>query len=124
MTARSTYPIREGFFLDANTKIETSVKDLGIDLKNVKTIRIIVVDANVNYDGDLAYIRLYDDDEGLFYTITSDDLRNNSDANGVYIAHVRGALIERARNVYYQLDNNQTTINNFSIYIDAVENVA
>jgi hypothetical protein len=124
MTARSTYPIREGFFFDANTKIETSVKDLGVELKNVKTIRIIVVGAEVNYDGDLAYIRLYDDNSGLFYTITSDDLRQNSDANGVYIAHLRGALLDQGRYVYYQLDNNDTTIDSFSIYIDAVENVA
>ena len=123
MGARSTYPIREGFFLDANSKIETSVKDLGIDFANVKTLRIIVVGADVDYDGDLAYIRLYDDNEGLFYTITSDDLRNNSDDNGVYIAHLRGALIDSARYVYYQYTPGDTTISDFSVYIDAVENV-
>lgn len=125
MGARATYPIREGFFLDANTKIETFTKDLGVNLGNIKTVRIIVLDANVSYDGDLAYIRLYDNDsEEVIYTITSDDLRLRSDANGVYITHVRGALLGNARNVYYGLDNNDTTISNFSIYIDAVENVA
>jgi hypothetical protein len=134
MTARSTYPICEGFFLDANTKIETSSKDLGVDLGNIKTIRIIVLDADVTEatgSGTNATIRLYDNDtESYFYTITSADLAQNSDANGVYLAHVRGALFEGIHNVGYTYTPGQANgntagaITGFSVYIDAVENVA
>jgi len=128
MGARATYPIREGFFLDANTKIETSAKDLGIDLGNIKTVRFIVLDATVSgNDGTPATIELQDvDAEETFYTITSDDLLNGTDSNGVYLAHVRGALFEGVRNVQYTYtagDDNYV-ITGFSVYVDAVENVA
>jgi len=134
MGARATYPIREGFYLDANTKIETTAKDLGVDLGNIKTIRFIVLDATVVQKagaGTDAKIDLKDASNGdaVFYTITSSDLAN-VDSNGVYLAHVRGALFEGIRNVKYTYTAGTAgggtagAISGFSVYIDAVENVA
>lgn len=134
MGARATYPIREGFFLDANTKIETTTKNLGVDLGNIKTVRIIILDATVVQAagaGTAAKIELKDtsDSDKVFYTITSADLANVDD-NGVYLAHVRGALFEGIRNVKYTYTAGTAgggtagAITGFSVYIDAVENVA
>lgn len=134
MGARATYPIREGFFLDANTKLATTTKDLGVDLGTIKTIRIVVLDATVTQaagGGTNATIELEDTDNGdaVFYTITSADLAN-ADDNGVYLAHVRGALFEGIRNVKYTYTAGTAgggtagAISGFSVYIDAVENVA
>ncbi len=131
MTARADYGIREGFYLDANTKIETTAKDLGLDLGTVKTIRVIVLDANVTQavGGTDAKIEFKDADEAneVFYTITSADLAN-TDENGVYLDHVRGALWEGRRNVFYSYEGGEGgepsgAITGFSIYLDAVENV-
>jgi hypothetical protein len=131
MTARATYPIRENFSLDNNTKIETTAKDLGVDLGNIKTIRVIVLDATVVQaagGGTDATIELQDADnsDAVFYTITSADLAN-VDANGVYLAHVRGALWEGISNVKYTYTAGTANagtagaISGFSVYIDAVE---
>lgn len=134
MGARATSSIREGFFLDANTKIETTTKNLGVDLGNIKTVRIIVLDATVTQAagaGTVAKIELKNtsDSDKVFYTITSADLANLDD-NGVYLAHVRGALFEGIRNVKYTYTAGTAgggtagAITGFSVYIDAVENVA
>lgn len=131
MTARATYPIREAFSLDANTKIETTAKDLGLDLGTIKTIRLIVLDATVVQKagaGTDATIQLKDADnsDAVFYTITSSDLANVDD-NGVYIAHIRGALWEGIRNVKYTYTAGTAgggtagAITGFSVYVDAVE---
>lgn len=131
MTARASYPIREAFQLDNNTKIETTAKDLGVDLGNIKTIRVIVLDATVTQAagaGTAAKIELKDADnsDAVFYTITSGDLAN-VDANGVYLAHVRGALWEGISNVKYTYTAGTAgggtagAISGFSVYIDAVE---
>lgn len=136
MGARATSSIREGFFLDANTKIETTTKNLGVDLGNIKTVRIIVLDATVTQAagaGTVAKIELKDtsNSDKVFYTITSADLASaNLDDNGVYLAHVRGALFEGIRNVKYTYTAGTAgggtagAITGFSVYIDAVENVA
>lgn len=133
MTARATYPIRESFSLDQNTKIETTAKDLGLDLGTIKTIRLIVLDAAVTQkagNGTDAKIELKDADDGdaIFYTITSADLAaGNLDANGVYIAHIRGALWEGIRNVKYTYTAGSAgtgtagAITGFSVYVDSVE---
>lgn len=133
MTARATYPIREAFNLDNNTKIETTSKNMGLDLGTIKTIRLVVVDATVIQaagNGTAAKIELKDTDnsDAVFYTITSADLAAaNLDGNGVYIAHVRGALWEGIRNVKYTYTagtaNTGTAgaITGFSVYIDSVE---
>ena len=131
MGARSTYPIREAFFLDNNTKIETTANDVGLDLATVKPVRLVVLDATVTQKagaGTNATIQLKDADnaDAVFFTITSADLAN-VDANGVYIDHVRGALWEGIRNVKYTYTagtaNGGTAgaITGFSVYLDAVE---
>jgi hypothetical protein len=133
MGARATYSNCEGFFLDANTKIETTAKDLGVDLGTIKTIRFIVLDATVVQkagNGTAAKIELKDagDGDAVFYTITSSDLAN-VDENGVYLAHVRGALFEGIRNVKYTYTAGSAgtgtagAITGFSVYVDSVENI-
>ena len=134
MGARATFGIREGFYLDNNTKIETTAKDIGVDLGSIKTIRFIVLDATVVQKagaGTDAKIELKNASKGdaVFYTITSSDLANVDD-NGVYLAHVRGALFEGIRNVKYTYTAGTAgggtagAISGFSVYIDGVENVA
>jgi hypothetical protein len=131
MGARADYGRREGFFLDANTKLETTAKDLGTDLGRIKTIRVVVLDATVvqTVGGSDAEIQFKDADDGnaVFFTVTSSELAN-SDENGVYIDHVRGALWEGRRNVFYNYVGGEggtpdASITGFSVYLDAVENV-
>jgi hypothetical protein len=133
MGARADYGRREGFFLDANTKLTTSAKDVGLDLGSIKTVRVIVLDATVvqavgaGTDATIQF-KDADDSNAVFYSITSADLAN-VDENGVYLEHVRGALWEGRRNVFYTYvagtANGGTAgaITGFSVYLDAVENV-
>jgi hypothetical protein len=131
MGARATFPIREAFYLDKNAKIETTAKDVGVDLGTVKTIRVVVLDATVVQAlgaGTDAKIELKDADDSdrVFHTITSSDLAN-LDANGVYLDHVRGALWEGIRNVKYTYTagvaggGTAGSITGFSVYLDSVE---
>jgi hypothetical protein len=135
MGARATYPIREAFHLDLNTKIESgdaNAKDMGLDLGTIKTIRVIVLGATVTQAADggtAAKIEFKDKDDSdkVFYTLTSADLASR-DANGVFLDHVRGKLWEGRRNVYYTYtvgtaSSGQTAgaITGFSVYLDAVE---
>lgn len=132
MGARADYALREGFFLDANTKLETTAKDVGLDLGTIKTIRVVVLDATVvqGVGGTDAKIEFKDADESneVFYTITATDLAG-VDQNGVYLDHVRGKLWEGRRNVFYAYEAGEggepsASITGFSVYLDAVENVA
>ncbi|MFZ9326297.1 MAG: hypothetical protein ACO24H_02410 [Polynucleobacter sp.] len=131
MGARSTYPIREAFSLDENTKVTTVAKDMGLDLGTIKTIRVVVLDATVVQAagaGTDATIEFQDADaaDEVFYTITSSDLAD-LDANGVYIDHVRGALWEGRRNIKMAYTagvaggGTAGAISGFSVYLDAVE---
>jgi hypothetical protein len=134
MTARADYSRREGFSLDENCKLGTAAKDIGLDLGTIRTIRVIVLDATVVQaagGGTDAKIELKDadDSDAVFYTITSADLAD-ADENGVYIAHLRGALFEGIRNIKatYTVgtaSSGQTAgqITGYSVYLDAVENV-
>jgi hypothetical protein len=136
MTARATYPIREAFFLDKNTKIESgsgNAKDVGLDLGTVKTIRVVVLGADVTAPGGSGTdakieFKDADDSDAVFYTVTGAELTAGSDANGVYLDHVRGKLWEGRRNIYYTLTsgggsapNLNGIIANFSVYLDSVE---
>jgi len=131
MGARATYPIREAFSLDENTKVTTVAKDMGLDLGTIKTIRVVVLDATVVQAagaGTDATIEFQDADaaDEVFYTITSSDLAD-LDANGVYIDHVRGALWEGRRNIKMAYTagvaggGTAGAISGFSVYLDAVE---
>ena len=94
MAARSSglFP-REGFNLDAELEITTSPTAAAVTLANAKTIRVIVIglsggDATVTLGGQEVVIT------------EAGDL----DANGVGIAHIRGALCDDAANeVSYSL---------------------
>ena len=94
MAARSTgiFP-REGFSLDAELEIPvTTPAPAAVTLANAKTIRVIVIglsggDATVTLGGQQIVIA------------EATDL----DANGVGIAHVRGALCDADNNVVYTL---------------------
>ena len=93
MAARSTgiFP-REGFNLDAELEITTTPTAAAVTLANAKTIRIIVVglsggDCTVVIGGQTVVIA------------EATDL----DANGVGIAHIRGALCDANNNVVYTL---------------------
>lgn len=134
MGARATYSRREGFQLDANTKLETSNKTLGVDLGNIRTVRIIVLDATVTAptgNGTHGKIELRNagNSNAVFYTIGGAELAANADENGVYIAHVRGALLEGISNVNYLYTAGSAgtgtagTITGFAVYLDAVENI-
>ena len=134
MGARATYSHREGFFLDANTKLEASDKDLGLDLGSIRTVRVIVLDATVtaptgNGTHGKIELRDADDSDAVFYTIGGAELAANADDNGVYLAYIRGALLEGIRNVNYAYTAGSAgtgtagTITGFSIYLDSVENV-
>ena len=134
MGARATYGNREGFFLDENTKLTTTARNVGHDLGTIKTIRVLVLDATVTQAagaGTAAKIEFKDADasNAVFFTITSADLAN-LDGNGVYIDHVRGALWKGRHNVFYTYTAGTAgggtagAITGFSVYLDAVENVA
>ena len=93
MAARSSgiFP-REGFNLDNECEITTSPVAAATTLAHAKTIRVIVIglaggDATVTVGGQ----------EVLIAEAT--DL----DANGVGIAHIRGALCDADNNVSYSL---------------------
>lgn len=130
MGARATYPIREAFHLDDNTKIETTAKDVGLDLGTVKTIRVVVLGSTVvapTGNGTHARIEIRDADNNVYLTIGGAALGANEDANGVYIEHVRGALWEGLREVKYTIvagsagTGTAGTIAIDSLYIDTVE---
>ena len=134
MGARATYYSREGFAPDKNCQLAATAKDLGVDLSTIKTIRVVVVDATVVQAvgaGTAATLVLqYGDSNTPFYTITSADLAN-VDENGVYLAHLRGALLPsgvRSVRVIYTAGTagggTAGTITGYTVYIDAVENVA
>lgn len=92
MTARSSgiFP-REGFNLDNETQITASSEAAAVELKNAKTIRVIVM-GTITGDGTVAVTL-----GGETVTFGSDDL----DISGVAIAHVRGALCDADNNVQY-----------------------
>ena len=98
MAARSTglFP-REGFNLDAELEITTSSVTAAVTLKHAKTIRVIVLGGSVTGDGDITV------------TIGGKDVvfvDGDFDANGVAIAHIRGALLDGANTVIYAANAN------------------
>jgi hypothetical protein len=93
MAARSSglFP-REGFNLDAECEITTSPTAAKATLAHAKTIRLIVIglaggDATLTVGGQTVEIA------------EATDL----DANGVGIAHIRGAICDADNNVSYAL---------------------
>lgn len=102
MAARSTgmYP-REGFSIDEEMRVPQNVGGtvalLG-DLKHAKTIRVIVVGAAITGNGSIRVS--FDLDDTVKVDFTTADL----DANGVGVAHIRGALLRgKTQDVAYGL---------------------
>ena len=98
MAARSTgiFP-REGFNLDAELEITTSDTAAAVTLKHAKTIRVLVIGATITGDGDVTV-----NIGGKDVVFLATDL----DANGVGIAHIRGALLDGDNNVIYAANAN------------------
>lgn len=102
MAARSTglFP-REGFNLDSELEITTSDLAANVTLKHAKTIRIIVVGAvRTAPVGDGAEGNITVNIGGQDVVFTNTDF----DANGVAIAHIRGALCDADNNVVYAIN--------------------
>jgi hypothetical protein len=115
MARRSTgiFP-REKFDLDANLAVTTSDADLGITLKYVKTIRCILVGATITGNATVTF-----NVGGRDVVFGANDL----DANGVGIAHVRGALCDADNLVKYTIAAGTGTAVVGGAFLDVVENV-
>lgn len=98
MAARSSgiFP-RENFNLDAELEITTSDTAAAVTLKFAKTIRVILIGATITGNGDVTV-----NIGGKDVVFLAGDL----DANGVGIAHVRGALLDGDNNVIYAANAN------------------
>lgn len=102
MAARSTgiFP-RENFNLDAELEITTSDTAAAVTLADAKTIRVIVVGAvRTAPVGDGAEGDITVNIGGKDVVFTNVDF----DANGVGIAHIRGALCDADNNVVYAIN--------------------
>lgn len=102
MAARSSgiFP-RENFSLDAECEITASAVAAATTLAHAKTIRIIVVGAvRTAPVGDGAEGNITVNIGGQDVVFTNTDF----DANGVAIAHIRGALCDADNNVVYAIN--------------------
>lgn len=117
MAARSTglFP-REGFNLDDSCKITATATgtDAPITLTSAKTIRVLVVGAGAIDDAGTNKITV---------TLGGQDVVFNAadlDANGVGIAHIRGALCDADDNdAYYVLGGTATLAG--GVYLELVD---
>ena len=118
MAARSTglFP-REGFNLDAELEITTSAVAAAVTLKHAKTIRVIVLGAAIAGDGDVTVTI-----GGQSVVLLASDI----DANGVAIAHVRGALCDDVANTveYTTNDNTGSAAVNGGVFYELVDGAA
>ena len=113
MAARSSglFP-REGFNLDAECEITASAVAASTTLANAKTIRVIVINAGGIDDAGTNKITVTLG--GQVIEVNAADL----DANGVGIAHVRGALCDADNNVQYVLGGTATVTGVFYELVD------
>lgn len=113
MAARSTgmFP-REGFDLDENLVVTTSDATAPVTLKNIKTIRVILIGAAITGNGDVTF-----NIGGKDVSFGAGDL----DLNGVGIAHVRGALCDADNLVKYTLTAGSGTATVTKAYLDMVD---
>jgi len=121
MAARSTgmYP-REGFNLDEQLQVPLTtggtVENLGCTLEHAKTVRVIIIGGVVTGDG---YIEFSPDLAGsIRIKFTAADL----DANGVGIAHFRGALMRgKTQDAAFGLINGTGSANATACYIELLD---
>ena len=106
---------REGFNLDAELEITSSAVEAAVTLKHAKTVRVIVLGAASIDDAGTNKITV---------TLAGQVIEFNAadiDANGVGIAHVRGALCDDAANeVSYTLGGTGTVTGVFYELLDGV----
>jgi len=114
MAARSTgmFP-REGFNLDAELAITSSAVAAKATLAHAKTIRVILIGAAGIDDAGTNKVTVTLG--GQVVEFNAADL----DANGVGIAHVRGALCDADNNVQYTLGGTATVGGCFYELVDA-----
>ncbi len=113
MAARSTgvFP-REGFDLDENFEVTTSDVAAPVTLKFIKTIRAILIGADIQGDGTVT-MNL----GGRDVVFSAGDV----DVNGVAIAHVRGVLCDADNLVKYTAAPGTGTATVSKAYLDVVE---
>jgi hypothetical protein len=115
MAARSTgvFP-REKFDLDAALAVTATPTAAAIDLKSIKTIRVIVLGASGIDNAGTNKITVNVGGEAVVFNA------NDLDNNGVGIAHIRGSLCDANNNIDYDLGGTAALA---ACYIDAVDNV-
>lgn len=115
MAARSTgvFP-REKFDLDAAMEVTATPAAAAIDLKSIRTIRVVVLGAAGIDNAGTNKITVNVGGQAVVFNAA--DL----DVNGVGIAHIRGSLCDANNNVDYDLGGTATLE---ACYIDAVDNV-
>ena len=115
MAARSTgvFP-REKFDLDAAMAVTATPAAAAIDLKSIRTIRVIVLDAGGIDNAGTNKITVNVGGKAVVFNAADLDI------NGVGIAHIRGTLCDANNNVDYDLGGTATV---GAVYIDAVDNV-
>lgn len=115
MAARSSgvFP-REKFDLDAALEVTATATAAAIDLKSIRTIRVIVLGAGGIDNAGTNKITVNVGGESVVFNA------NDLDANGVGIAHIRGSLCDANNNIDYDLGGTATI---GACYIDAVDNV-
>lgn len=105
---------REKFDLDAAMVVTATPAAAAISLKSIGTIRIVVLDANGIDNAGTNKVTVNVGGKAVVFNA------NDLDANGVGIAHIRGALCDANNNVDYDLGGTATV---GAVYIDAVDNV-
>lgn len=115
MAARSSgvFP-REKFDLDDALEVTATATAAAIDLKSIRTIRVIVLGAGGIDNAGTNKITVNVGGESVVFNA------NDLDANGVGIAHIRGSLCDANNNIDYDLGGTATI---GACYIDAVDNV-
>ena len=113
MAARSTgvFP-REKFDLDAAMAVTATAAAAAVDLKSIKTIRVVVIGAAGIDNAGTNKITVNVGGESVVFNA------NDLDANGVGIAHIRGSLCDANNNIDYDLGGTATLQ---GCYIDAVD---
>ena len=116
MAARSTgvFP-REKFDLDYAFKVNAAPAAAPVVLTSIGTIRVVVLGAAGIDNAGTNKITVNVGGKSVVFQAA--DL----DANGVGIAHIRGALCDANNNIDYDLGGTATLS---ACYIDAVDNVA
>ena len=117
MAAQSTgiFP-REGFNLDEDTKLTTTQAAIpGVTLKNAKTIRIIGLGISGIDNAGTNKVTVTVGGQPVVLQA------RDADPNGVYIAHIRGALCDVNNTAGYALGGTAAVAADGGIYLELVD---